>query len=150
MTNEWRRDEFTLSTDPARVDLDGAHRFLTASYWAQGIPREVVRRSIEHSLCFGLYHGARMIGLARVISDRATFAYLSDVYVLDEYRGRGLATWMLEVIQYHAELQGLRWWLLATSDAHELYRRAGWKDLESPERVMERKFKDAYGPKAGG
>jgi GNAT superfamily N-acetyltransferase len=126
-----------------------AHGFLTTSYWAKGIPREVVRRSIEHALCFGLYHGDRMVGLARVITDRATFAYLSDVFVLEAYRGRGLASWMLQVIHAHPELQGLRWWLLATRDAHALYREAGYTALESPEKLMERRFKDVYRGVAG-
>lgn len=144
MTVEWERGEFTLSTDSARIDLEVAHRFLTTSYWAEGIPREVVRRSIEHSLSFGLYRGAEMVGLARVITDRATFAYLSDVFVLEPYRGRGLASWMLETIHAHPDLQGLRWWLLATRDAHALYRQSGYAALESPERLMERKFKNVY------
>lgn len=141
---EWHRDGFTISTDPARLDLDLVHGFLTASYWATGIPRDVVRRSIEHSLCFGLYQGAGQIGLARVITDRSTFAYLSDVFVLEAYRGRGLASWMLEVIHAHSHLQGLRWWLLATRDAHALYERAGYARLAAPERIMERKFPDVY------
>ncbi len=146
MSTEWRRGEFTLSSDPARIDLDVAHGFLTTSYWAAGVPREVVKRSIEHALCFGLYDGDRMIGLARVITDCATFAYLSDVFVLEAYRGRGLASWMLEVIHAHPDLQGLRWWLLATRDAHALYRRAGYSSIAAPERLMERRFTDAYRP----
>jgi GNAT superfamily N-acetyltransferase len=141
---EWRRGDYVISTDRARLDRETIQRFLAGSYWAEGIPREVVKRSIEHSLCFGLYHGGRMVGLARVITDRATFAYLSDVFVLDAYRGRGLASWMLEVIHAHPELQGLRWWLLATRDAHALYRRAGYAPLALPERLMERRFPDAY------
>lgn len=149
MRTEWTRGEFTLSTDPSRIDLEVAHGFLTGSYWAEGIPRDVVRRSIEHALSFGLHHGGRMVGLARVITDRATFAYLSDLFVLEAYRGRGLAHWMLEVIHVHPELQGLRWWLLATRDAHALYRKAGYTALESPEKLMERKFKDVYRGGAG-
>jgi hypothetical protein len=149
MTTEWKRGEFTLSTDPARIDLEVAHRFLTTSYWAEGIPREVVRRSIDHALSFGLYQGERMIGLARVITDRATFAYLSDVFVLEAYRGQGLASWMLETIHGHPDLQGLRWWLLATRDAHALYLQAGYTALESPETLMERKFKGVYLRAAG-
>ena len=144
MTAEWRRDGFTISTDPARIDLDVVHSFLAGSYWAEGIPREVVLRSIEQAICFGLYHEGRQIGFARVITDRATFAYLGDVFVLEAFRGRGLARWLLEVIHAHPELQGLRWWLLATRDAHELYRKAGYAALESPERLMERRFKNVY------
>jgi GNAT superfamily N-acetyltransferase len=144
MTNEWTRDGFTISTDPSRIDLRLVHGFLTASYWAQGIPLDVVRRSIEHSLCFGLYHEGRQVGFARVITDRATFAYLGDVFVVDGYRGRGLARWLLEVIQAHPDLQGLRRWVLLTRDAHDLYRRAGWTPLAAPDRYMERWFRDVY------
>jgi GNAT superfamily N-acetyltransferase len=148
MTTEWTRGEFTLNTDPERIDADVAHRFLTTSYWAEGIPREVVERSIRNALSFGLFHAGRMVGMARVVTDRATFAYLSDVFVLEGYRGRGLATWMIEVIHAHPELQGLRWWLLATRDAHPLYRGLGYSALEAPERLMERKLKNVY--RAGG
>jgi GNAT superfamily N-acetyltransferase len=148
MTSDWTRGEFTISTDPARIDLDVVHGFLAGSYWAAGIPREVVRRSIAHALCFGVYHGDRQVGFARVITDRATFAYLGDVFVLDAYRGRGLAAWLLEVIHAHPELQDLRRWVLLTRDAHELYRKAGWTPLAAPDRYMERWFKDVYRPDA--
>lgn len=144
MTTEWSRDGFTISTDPARIDLDVVHGFLAVSYWAEGIPREVVQRSIEHSMCFGLYHDGRQIGFARVITDRATFAYLGDVFVLEAFRGRGLARWLLEVIQAHPELQGLRRWVLLTRDAHALYRDAGWTSLAAPDRYLERWFKGVY------
>ena len=149
MTTEWSRDGFTISTDPALIDLDLVHGFLTTSYWAEGIPREVVRRSIEHSFCFGLYHEGRQVGFARVITDRATFAYLGDVFVLETFRGRGLARWMLEIIQAHPELQGFRRWVLLTRDAHALYRDAGWAPLAAPDRYMERWFKGVYAKKAG-
>ena len=144
MATEWTHDGFTISTDPSRIQLDVVHAFLAASYWAEGIPREVVRRSIEHSLCFGLYQEGRQIGFARVITDRATFAYLGDVFVLEAFRGRGLARWLLEVVQAHPELQGLRRWVLLTRDAHALYRLAGWSSLATPDRYMERWFKDVY------
>jgi GNAT superfamily N-acetyltransferase len=144
MSTQWTRGEFTVSTDPDRIDVDLAHRFLTESYWAEGIPREVVERSIRGALSFGLYYGEQMVGLARVITDRATFAYLSDVFVIEAYRGRGLATWMIEVVHAHPELQGLRWWLLATRDAHALYRQLGYSALDSPEKLLERKFKNVY------
>ena len=144
MSTEWERDGFIISTDPARIDLDLVHGFLAASYWAEGIPREVMRRSIEHSLCFGLYHDGHQIGFARVITDRATFAYLGDVFVLEAFRGRGLARWLLEVIQAHPELQGFRRWVLLTRDAHALYRDAGWTSLAAPDRYMERWFKGVY------
>jgi GNAT superfamily N-acetyltransferase len=109
-----------------------------------------VARSLDHSLNFSLFEGARQIGFARVITDRATFAYLGDVFVLDEYRGRGLAGWMLEVIQAHPELQGLRRWVLLTRDAHALYARAGWAPLAAPDRYMERWFKGVYANKIPG
>jgi len=150
MSTDWRRDGFIISTDPARIDLDVVHGFLTGSYWAEGIPPEVVRRSIEHSLCFGLYQDRRQIGFARVITDRATFAYLGDVFVLEAFRGRGLARWLLEVVQSHPELQGLRRWVLLTRDAHALYRQAGWTSLAAPDRYMERWFEGVYRKAAGG
>ena len=144
MTTTWERDGFTISTDPARIDLDLVHGFLAASYWAAGIPREVVRRSIEHSLCFGLYQQDRQVGFARVVTDRATFGYLGDVFVLEPYRGRGLARWLMEVVHAHPELQGLRRWVLLTRDAHDLYRGAGYTPLAAPERYMERWAPDVY------
>lgn len=144
MTNDWTRDGFTISTDPARIDLDVVHGFLTTSYWAEGIPREVVARSIAHALCFGLYHEGRQIGFARVITDRATFGYLGDVFVLEAFRGRGLARWLVEVIHGHPELQGFRRWVLLTRDAHALYAQAGYAPLASPDRYMERWVRNAY------
>src|ERR1051326_236733 len=96
MYQAWAQGEFEISTDPARIDLNRVHEFLTISYWAREIPVEIVRRSIENALCFGIYCGDRQVGFARVITDRATFAYLADVFVLPEYRGRGLSKWMME------------------------------------------------------
>ena len=124
---ERSRGPYTISTDPARLDLDAVHAFLDRSYWAAGIPAEVVRRAAAHSLCFGLYHGTEQIGFARVITDRATFAYLADVYVLEAHRGQGLAEWLMEVILAHPALQGLRRFLLVTRDAHGLYARFGFE-----------------------
>jgi GNAT superfamily N-acetyltransferase len=136
---EWRRGEFTISTDRARLDLKRIHEFLsTRTYWAQGRSPEVVRRSIEGSLPFGLYHGERLAGFARVVTDYATFAWLADVFILEEFRGRGLGHWLVETILAHPELQGFRRWVLATKDAHEIYRRFGFQDLKRPERWMER------------
>ena len=144
MHQEWHRDGFTISTDPARLDLDVIHGFLSTSYWATGIPREVVRRSIEHSLCFGIQEGGRQVGFARVITDRATFGYLGDVFVLESHRGRGLSKWLMECVHAHPELQGFRRWVLLTRDAHGLYARHGWKPLASPDRYMERWAPDVY------
>ena len=131
------RDGFTISTDKARLDFETIVAFLARAYWAQGRTREVIARSIEHSICFGMYDGDRQIGFARVISDGATFAYLCDVYIAEEYRGRGLGKWFMSVILAHPELQGLRRWMLATRDAHDFYRQFGWSELKSPGRYME-------------
>jgi GNAT superfamily N-acetyltransferase len=139
-----RRGEYVVSTDPAGLDVQAVHAYLTRSYWSEGIPIEVVRRSIANSLCFGLYRGAEQVGFARIVSDLATFAYLADVYVLEEHRGHDLGVWLVDFITRHPDLQGLRRWSLATRDAHELYRRFGWTDLKSPERWMERHFPDLY------
>jgi GNAT superfamily N-acetyltransferase len=136
--------EFEVSTDPCRIDLAAVHGFLTASYWAKGVPREIVRRSVEHSLCFGIYRGSQQAGFARVITDRATFAYLADVFVFEKFRGRGLGKWLLQCIQAHPDLQGLRRWALLTRDAHELYGQFGFTALKAPERWMERHHPDVY------
>lgn len=135
---EYRRDEFVISTDRARLDLNVIHNFLTHCYWAKGIPRGVVGRSIEHSLCFGIYDGqGAQVGFARVISDFATIAYLGDVFVLESHRGRGLSKWLMECVKQHPELQNLRRWILLTRDAHGLYAQYGFTPLKSPERYME-------------
>jgi GNAT superfamily N-acetyltransferase len=140
--------EFEILTDPARIDIPLVHRFLTSSYWAKGIPEATVRRSIEHSLCFGVYRGSRQVGFARVISDYATFAYLADVFVVEDFRGKGLAAWMMQCIVEHPELQGLRRWSLLTRDAHELYRKFGFRELSAPERWMERHNPEVYTDRA--
>ena len=143
--SEWRRGEYTITTDPARVDLAVVHGFLTTCYWAKGIPLELVRRSIEHSLAFSVYDGDRQVGFARVITDYATFAYLGDVFVLESHRGRGLSKWLMEVVVAHPQLQGFRRWVLLTRDAHALYRKVGFGDLASPGRYLERHVPDVYG-----
>jgi nitroimidazol reductase NimA-like FMN-containing flavoprotein (pyridoxamine 5'-phosphate oxidase superfamily)/GNAT superfamily N-acetyltransferase len=138
-------DGFLISTDSARLDLEVIHNFLsTQSYWAEQVPREVVARSIANSLCFGIYHGAKQIGFARVISDYATFAYLADVFVLEAYRGRGLSKALMEAVIAHPRLQGLRRWLLGTADAHGLYRKFGFAEPKYPDRQMERGDPDLY------
>jgi GNAT superfamily N-acetyltransferase len=135
---EHRRGEFLISTNRARVNLDVVHGFLTNSYWAKGIPREVVARSIEHSLCFGIYEdAAAQVGFARVVSDFATVAYLGDVFVLESHRGRGLSKWLMQCIIEHPALQNLRRWILLTRDAHELYAKFGFTPVKAPERYME-------------
>jgi GNAT superfamily N-acetyltransferase len=133
-----RRGDFVISTDPALLDVPLIHDFLAnRSYWAAGRPREVVRRSLDHSLCFGLYERGRQVGLARVVTDRATFAWLCDVFILEAYRGRGLSKWLLECALGHPALQGLRRVLLGTRDAHGLYQRYGFTPLADPARFLE-------------
>jgi GNAT superfamily N-acetyltransferase len=141
---EWTRDHFTITCDPARLDLDVIHGFLSQSYWAQGIPRETVARSLNGSLCFALLHNGTQVGFARVISDGATIAYLGDVFVLPEYRGRGLSTWLMDCVTSHPDLQGMRRWILATSDAHGLYARFGFTALKRPDIFMERHNPNVY------
>jgi len=141
---EHSRGALLISTDRARLDLDVIHNFLTNCYWAKGIPREVVAKSIEHSLSFGVYDGSAQIGFARVISDFATIAYLGDVFILESHRGRGLSKWLMECVMQHPELQGLRRWILLTRDAHGLYSQFGFKPLKSAERYMELHQPDVY------
>src|SRR5215831_6778294 len=132
---EFRRGEFVVSTDRARLDLDVIHGFLTNSYWAKGIPRERVALSIEHSLCFGVYDGSgAQAGFARVITDFATYAYIADVFVLDSHRGRGLGKLLMKAIMQHPALQGFRRWSLSTRDAHALYAQFGFTALQFPDR----------------
>jgi GNAT superfamily N-acetyltransferase len=139
LTQEWRKGEYTVSDDRARLDMDVIYDFLNeSSYWARGRSRERVERCVAHSLPFGVYRDGRQVGFARVVTDYATFAWLADVFVLEEHRGRGLSKWLMEVILGHPELQGFRRWVLATKDAHELYRKFGFIDLHRPERWMER------------
>ncbi len=138
MIQEWRRGDYLISTDRARLDIAVIHQFLTTSYWAAGIPLETVRRSIAHSLNFGLYKGGQQIGFARVITDYTTFAYLGDVFILEEFRGQGLSRWLMESISTYPELQGLRRWILLTRDAHWLYRKVGFTEVRTPERYMEK------------
>lgn len=146
---ERKRDGYTLSTDKSLLDVDAIHHFLsTQSYWAKHIPRALVERAIDHSICLGLYHGDAQVGFARVITDQATFGYLADVYVLDDHRGRGLSKWMMEAIMAHPDLQGLRRFMLATLDAHGLYARFGFTPVEKPERLMQINHVAPYGPPA--
>jgi GNAT superfamily N-acetyltransferase len=138
------RGEYEISTDRQRIDIAVVHAFLTQSYWSPGIPREVVERAIANSLCFGVYLGAQQVGFARVITDKATFAYLADVFILDSHRGNGLSKWLMEFITGHEELQGLRRFLLATKDAHGLYAQFGFEALANPSFIMESLKPDVY------
>jgi GNAT superfamily N-acetyltransferase len=141
---ESRKGDFVLSTDRERLELDLIFEFLTNCYWAKGIPRETVARSIENSLCFGVYAQGKQVAFARVISDYATYAYLGDVFVIEEFRGRGLGKWMMECIVRHPDLQGLRRWTLLTRDAHGLYSQFGFCPLRAPERYMELHDPEVY------
>lgn len=148
---EWRRERFRITTDPTQIDLEVVHAFLTSSYWAAGVSRERVERSIAGSIPFGLFEEDRQVGFARVISDLATFAWLADVFVLPDSRGRGLGIWLVGTILAHPDLQGLRRWSLATRDAHSLYGRFGFVGLGNPDRMMEYRpgGADAGVPRAG-
>ena len=150
MTSEtsehYARLGYRITNDIGAMDIDAVHAFLIRSYWAPGVPREVVERSLRGAFCFGLFKDGAQVGLARVITDRATFAYLSDVYVLEEHRGQGLAVWLVRVILAHPELQGLRRFMLATKDAHGLYEKLGFAPLAHPEMFLEIFQPDLYGP----
>jgi GNAT superfamily N-acetyltransferase len=141
---EHRRDQFTVSTNPSKLDIDAIHDFLTHCYWSEGIPRDSVTRAILHSLCFGLYEGGKQVGFARVISDYSTYAYLCDVYVLEPYRGKGLGTWLMSCVMKHPDLQGLRRFTLLTRDAHGLYKKFGFAAMKDPSRYMEIRVADIY------
>lgn len=134
---ELHRDPFTISTDPARLDVDAVADMLKRAYWARGRPRQRTERALRNSLVFGLYDGERQIGLARVISDYAIFAYLCDVFIDEGYRAHGLGKWLMETVHAHPDLQGLRRWTLVTRDAHSLYTQFGWTPLNDPSTWME-------------
>jgi GNAT superfamily N-acetyltransferase len=141
----WQNGEFVISTDPSRLDLEVIHRFLSEeSYWARNRSRAQSETAVKNSLPFGLYKGENLIGFARVVTDFATFAYLGDVFVVDEYRGRGLSKWLMASVIEHPDLQGFRRWVLATRDAHTLYEKFGFHGLVHPERWMEKPAPNAY------
>jgi GNAT superfamily N-acetyltransferase len=144
MTLEKTHGEYSISTDRQKLDLPAIHAFLSRSYWSPGIPIEIVEHAIANSLCFGVFHVGEQIGLARVITDKATFAYLSDVYILESHRGKGLSKWLVETILEHEELQNLRRFMLVTKDAHTLYQRFGFTEQGNPSRTMEILKPDPY------
>ena len=144
MAQEWRHGEYIISTDTQLLDISAIHSYLTTSYWAENIPFEIVKKSIEHSLNFGVYTQGKQIGFARVITDYATYAYIGDVYILEDFRRQGLSKWLMRVIADHPELRGLRRWTLLTRDAHELYRKTGFTTPRNPERFMEKANPDVY------
>jgi GNAT superfamily N-acetyltransferase len=141
---EWTRGEFSISTDRRRLDLDVVHGFISTSYWAHDMPRATLERAVENSLIFGVYHETRQAGFARVITDRATYAYLSDVFVLERYRKRGLSKWLIECILEHPDLQGLRRFALFTRDAEGLYRRYGFLAARGASTYLERWTPNVY------
>jgi GNAT superfamily N-acetyltransferase len=144
MFSTFEREGYLISTDPAQFDLDAIHAYLVRAYWCEGIPRETMERAIANSLCFALLRGTAQIGFARVVTDSATYAYLCDVYVLEDYRGKGLGKWLMECVMAHPALQGLRRFSLATRDAHGLYRKFGFRELSKPESMMEILRPDIY------
>ncbi len=150
-TEFFTKDNYTISTDKSKLDVPVIHGFLSTSYWAEEIPVEIVKKSIEHSLCFGLYKenkqslpALRQVGFARVISDYATFAYLADVFILEEERGKGLSKWLMDCILQHKQLQGLRNFCLLTRDAHSLYAQYGFENLAKPQNFMAKKKDNFY------
>jgi GNAT superfamily N-acetyltransferase len=146
VAEEWTQGEYAISDDRGRIDIDVVHAFLRTSYWAgEFLPRDVVERSVENSLNFGVYRGAAQVGGARVVTDYATFAYVADVFVLEEHRGKGLGVWLMECVAAHPRLQNLRRWLLGTRDAHTLYEKTGWTRIgPEDERWMERADPEVY------
>jgi len=134
----FRKKGFSISTDKNLLDFEMIYHYLDGdSYWSQGIPRDKLRKAIENSICFGVYNGNKQVGLARVVTDEATFAYLCDVFILPGYRGIGLSKWLMQTIIAHPELQGLRRWSLGTGDAHGLYKQFGFTPVSRPEIWME-------------
>jgi GNAT superfamily N-acetyltransferase len=140
-----RKGDFLITTNNSMLDLKVIHNFLAnESYWSKNIPFEIVKTATENSLNFGLFFKDKQIGYARVVTDFATTAYLADVFVLKEFRSQGLSKWLMEIIMNHPKLQGLRRWVLLTQDAHELYKKFGWKTIANPERWMEKHNPDVY------
>lgn len=149
-SHSFENEGYTLTTDRSKLDVTVIHQYLSKeSYWAQNVPLDIVQRSIDHSLCFGLYHHDAQVGFARVVTDTATFAYLADVFVLPEHRGKGLSKWMIAFVHQHPDLQGLRRWMLATRDAHGLYQQFGWQQVpqEMAGRFMQLHNPGIYQPK---
>jgi GNAT superfamily N-acetyltransferase len=141
----WSKDEFIISDDKSSLNVEYIHNYLSnKSYWVPNIPIEVVKKSIDGSICFGVYEKQKQIGFARVVSDKATFAYLGDVFIDEDYRGKGLSKWLMEIIINYPDLQGLRRWMLGTLDAHTLYEKFGFKPLEEPKRFMHRHNPNIY------
>ena len=145
MMNDFLQAGYIISTDKSLLDINAIHQFLsTDSYWAKNIPLTTVQKSIEGSFCFGMYHDHQQVGFARVITDKATFGYLADVFIAEAHRGKGLSKWLMQTIMDHPELQEFRRWVLATKDAHALYEQFGFEPLSNPERFMRFSTFDSY------
>ena len=137
-TQEWQRDDYTISTDPTRLSIELIVEFLQQrSYWARDRSRAEIERSIAHSMIFGLYHREQQVGFARVVTDYTIFAYVCDVFVLESERGKGLGKWLMQTLQTHPELQSVRRWVLTTQDAHGMYAQAGFAPLKHPARWLQ-------------
>jgi GNAT superfamily N-acetyltransferase len=144
---EARKENYVISTDNSKIDVDTIYQYLSKdSYWAKGIPKDVVEKSIRNSLCFGVYFDDEQIGFARLVTDKATFAYLADVFILPAHRGKGLSKFLMQTIHAHPELQNLRRWWLGTKDAHSLYEQFGWTRIndEVAKRFMQKHNPDVY------
>ena len=140
-----KKDNYTLSTDKSKLDINLIHDFLcNKSYWAKGIPFDTVKTAIENSVCFGIYCNNKQVGFARVITDISTFGYIGDVFVIEEHRGKGLSKWLMECIMKHHELQGFRRWIILTRDAHDLYQKFGFTLVKKPQNYMENHTPDIY------
>lgn len=143
--SEWQKDEFTITTNRTDLQIEAILDYLVnQSYWAKNRTLEQMEIVIENSLCFGVFKNEKQVGFARVVTDFATFAYLGDVYILDEFQGKGLGKWLMEVVINHPDLQGFRRWILATRDAHTLYEKFGFTELKHPPRWMEKADPNAY------
>ncbi|HSZ84999.1 MAG TPA: GNAT family N-acetyltransferase [Puia sp.] len=146
----WYKENFIISDEKEKLNAEYIHDYLSKkSYWAENIPLETVKKSIDGSICFGMCQNEKQIGFARVVTDKATFGYLADVFIDEDYRGKGLSKWMMEIIMAYPELQGLRRWMLGTRDAHELYSKFGFEPLENPNRVMHIYNADVYKKQVG-
>ncbi|GBD91401.1 acetyltransferase (GNAT) family protein [bacterium BMS3Abin04] len=141
---EYRKQDYLISTDKAKLDISVIHNFLKGTYWAKNVPMEIVKRSIENSICFGVYYQDNQIGFTRVVTDYSTCAYIADVFILNEFRGKGLSKWLMEVIMNYPELQNLKRWMLGTKDAHGLYARFGFTSPQHPDWLMENTDLDIY------
>jgi len=142
---DWQKENFMISDEKEKLDAEYIHDYLSnRSYWAENIPLETVKRSIDGSICFGMYDDGKQIGFARVVTDKATFGYLADVFIDEDFRAQGLSKWLMEIIMAYPELQGLRRWMLGTKDAHSLYEKFGFEPLENPKRIMHIYNADVY------